>query len=217
MTEKLRGYIDELFMDAPPIKKTIEIKEEILQNLTEKYNDLIAEGKSEDAAYNITVAGIGDMSELIEELKTSKESRAEYFNDPRRKKAKQRNAAFVSIAVMLYILSIVPAILSPGVPGVIIMLLLIAIATGLLIYNGMTRSNTEQNDETLASEFREWRESNNTRKSTLRSIRQALWAITLVLYFLISFATGAWHITWLIFIIAVAVNNIVKTFFDNKE
>ena len=45
------------------------MKEEILQNLTEKYNDLLSDGKSEVAAYNIAVAGIGDISELIEELK----------------------------------------------------------------------------------------------------------------------------------------------------
>lgn len=217
MIEKLRGYIDELFSDAPLTKKTVEVKEEILQNLTEKYNDLIAEGKSEDAAYNITVAGIGDISELIQELKSSNETRSEYIIDPQRKKEKQRSAALVAIAIMLYILSLIPVILSPGVSGAIIMLLLIAAATGLLIYNGMTRSNIAKKDETLAAEFKEWRESNNARKSALRSITPALWSITLVIYFLVSFETGAWYITWLIFIIAAAVNNIIKTFFDYKK
>lgn len=217
MIDKLREYIDGLFKDAPSTKKTVEIKEEILQNLREKYNDLIAEGKSEEAAYNIAVASIGDISELIGELKNTNEARIEYTNDPQRQKEKQLSAAFVSIAVMLYILSVIPVFLIQSIGGVIFMFIFIAIATGLLIYNGMTRSGYKKNDETIASEFQEWRQNSSARKSAFRSIASALWAVTLVIYFLVSFGTGAWYITWLIFPVSVAVNNIIKTIFDYKN
>jgi hypothetical protein len=43
--ERLRTYIESLFENAPKTRKAIELKEEILLNLTDKYNDLIAEGK----------------------------------------------------------------------------------------------------------------------------------------------------------------------------
>lgn len=36
-------------------KKAVEVKEEILQNIVDKYHDLVAEGKSEEAAYNIAL------------------------------------------------------------------------------------------------------------------------------------------------------------------
>ena len=36
----------------------------------------------------------------------------------------------------------------------------------------------------------------------------------LIVYFAVSFLTGAWYITWLIFLIGTAVMNIVKAIFD---
>ena len=70
MYDKLREYIENLFKDAPNTLKTVELKEEMLQNLYEKYNDLLAEGRSEQAAFNIAVAGVGDVGDLIATLNT---------------------------------------------------------------------------------------------------------------------------------------------------
>lgn len=44
-----------------------------------------------------------------------------------------------------------------------------------------------------------------------------IWAIGLALYFLVSFATFAWHITWLIFPITGAVQGLVRAILDLKE
>lgn len=49
MQDKLRAFIDTLFEDAPAGKKVVELKEEMLQNLNDKYSDLLSEGKSEEA------------------------------------------------------------------------------------------------------------------------------------------------------------------------
>ena len=65
MEDKLRAYMDEVFKDISPTKKSVELKEEILQNLIDKYHDLINEGKSPEAAYNISIASIGDTKELL--------------------------------------------------------------------------------------------------------------------------------------------------------
>lgn len=46
----------------------MELKEEILQNLIDKYHDLLAEGKSPEAAFNISVASVGDVDELLSSL-----------------------------------------------------------------------------------------------------------------------------------------------------
>ena len=64
MENKLRAYMDHLFQDVPNTKKAVEVKEEILQNIVDKYHDLVAEGKSEEAAYNIAIASIGDLDAL---------------------------------------------------------------------------------------------------------------------------------------------------------
>ena len=210
MVERLREYIDNLFMDAPPTKKTVEMKEEILQNLKEKYHDLLSDGKSEEAAFNIAVAGIGDISELIEELKREHSSRHDNRSDQEKYEEKKLRAFRVSIAVALYILSIIPLLAFQNEVGVVFLAVLVAAATGILVYNSMTKPDFIKSEETIAEEFRQWRQSNTSRNSAYKSISAVLWSITLVVYFLISFTTRDWHITWLIFPIAFAVNNIIR-------
>ena len=46
MNEKLKKYIDYIFENAPKTKEALDLKEELTADLTEKYNDLLAEGKS---------------------------------------------------------------------------------------------------------------------------------------------------------------------------
>ena len=61
MRDKLKTYIDYLFAGAPQTAATAETKAEILQNTLDKYDDLIAEGKTPEAAYSLAVSGIGDL------------------------------------------------------------------------------------------------------------------------------------------------------------
>ena len=50
MRDKLKTYIDYLFAGAPQTAATAETKAEILQNTLDKYDDLIAEGRTPEAA-----------------------------------------------------------------------------------------------------------------------------------------------------------------------
>jgi len=42
------------------------------------------------------------------------------------------------------------------------------------------------------------------------AISTALWSLILVLYFIISFTTGAWHITWVIFIVGGLLESLIN-------
>ena len=210
MYDKLRDYIESLFKDAPDTVKTVELKEEMLQNLYEKYNDLLAEGRSEQAAFNIAVAGVGDVGDLIETLRSDGPAGSPVQTES----ARRRSAALVSAAVMLYILSVVPCILLPDLWGPVLLFVFCAAATGLLIYNGMTRTCYRKADDTMVEQFREWKDRNDSRTQICRAIAGAVWALAVVAYFLISFFTQAWHITWLLFPIAGAATAVVKAAFD---
>jgi len=217
MNGKFRDHLDALFSEAPDNRKTVEIKEEILQNLCAKYNDLISQGKSGEAAYNIAIAGIGDISDLIGELK-EKAGVPPGGEHARSMENYRRRIAFVSaIAVMMYILSVVPIIFLGGSAGVTVFFIIIAGATGLLVYESQSKPGWRKDDETMAEEFRKWRESSSKKKAVMESIFSAIWWITLALYFVVSFVTGAWYITWVIFLIAGAVSNIVKAIFDLRK
>ena len=68
MESRIKNYLDSLFSQVPDSQKAREVKQEMLQNLSEKYTDLLAEGKAEEAAYQLTIDSIGDVSGLIAEL-----------------------------------------------------------------------------------------------------------------------------------------------------
>jgi len=209
MNEKLRRYIDDLFAKAPSTVRAVELKEEMYQNLTDKYNDLIAEGKSEESAYNIAIASVGDVDSLISGL--SGEDRA--VSEAGRK----RSAIIVAIAIALYILSPVPVIVIQREIGVMFLFLFVAAATALLIYNGATRERYVKTDDTMVEEFKEWKQNSRQKNKAVSAILGSFWLITVCVYIVVSFLTGAWHITWIIYLIAAALSSMIKGIFMLKQ
>lgn len=214
-TNRLREHIDKLFADAPPTRRAAELKEELLQNLTEKYDDLVSQGKTPDAAYNVAVASIGDVSALIGELRGAPSYTPEQEQELRA--YQQRKALLTAIAVMLYILSPVPVIVIAGLPGLLLLFVFVATATGLLIYQSMNKPLFLAKDDTVTEEFKQWRENTSKGRQLFKALSSALWAVAVVIYFLLSFYTGQWHITWVVFPIAGALSAILKAVIDLKQ
>ncbi|MGP4040992.1 pentapeptide repeat-containing protein [Gracilibacillus sp. D59] len=68
MSEKLKKYIDGLFLPYKQSHSVVEIKEELMNNLQEKLHDLKDQGYDEETAFSMTVNSIGDVSEMLEDL-----------------------------------------------------------------------------------------------------------------------------------------------------
>lgn len=222
MEDKLRAYMDHLFRDVKPTRKSVELKEEILQNLVDKYHDMMAEGKTPEAAYNIAVASIGDMDELLAGLHGTTSGSGLSITTEELEKGRRKSAVLISIAVMMYIMSILPPILLSDTVfenrlAPALMFIMIAVATALIIYNNMTKPRYHRTDDSIVEEFKEWQEQTDSSRRAMRAISSALWAIIVVIYIIISFWTMAWHITWVIFLIGVAVEGILKAIFELKK
>ncbi|HWR18674.1 MAG TPA: permease prefix domain 1-containing protein [Clostridia bacterium] len=216
MEAKLRAYVEALFEQAPKTRKAYELKEEMIQNLVEKYHGLCDEGKPEEVAYNIAVSSIGDTSELIAGL-----SEPMAPLTPEEQKKKNLYAGLTALAVMLYIVSIIPMIalseMGNDILGLMLMLLMVAVATGLIIYIAMTKPKYRKTEDTMVEEFKEWKSTKDNRSEVFKSVKSAVWMLTVVSYFIISFGTGAWHISWIIFLIGVAAEQIVRAVFQLKK
>jgi len=215
MEQKLRKYVDGLFEETAPTRKTVELKEEMIQNLEEKYEDLIAEGKTPEAAFNVAVVGIGDVSTLLREIEKSDVSEPDQA-------ARQKSAMLTAIAVAGYIISVLPLILFYAFGGRMAIgfvntLLLVAVSTGLLIYDAMTKPRYHKESDTMVEEFREWQAETHDRRAMRRAISTALWSVILAVYFIVSFWTFAWHVTWIIFILGAAIEAIINIFFSIKK
>lgn len=211
MEHRLKNYLDDLFAETPPTKRAAELKEEMYRNMSDKYSDLVSAGKTEEAAFNAVIASLGDPKELLDSLSVEA--------TPTNAEQKRRSAARTSVAVMLYILSPIPLIaLSTTAPivGLVFLLLLAACATGLLVYDYMSKPTYHAKDETMVEEFRAWSSTNKRLKQTREAVSSALWTVTVAIYLLVSFNTGAWHISWVIFLIAAAVQSLITLLFNLK-
>ncbi|WP_286904248.1 permease prefix domain 1-containing protein [Clostridium sp. UBA1652] len=217
MNDKLYRYVNNLFEDAPKNKKTYDLKEELLSNLDAKYTDLMSDGYPEDEACNIVISSIGDVDELINRLNSPDEVNSDLIDE-----RKKKSALLVAVAVGLYILSpcfvIIFDILSLDENlGVIPMFICIAIATGILIYNGMTSPKYLKKDETLVEEFKEWKAANSENVRIKKSITSAMWITIVAIYLVISFYFYAWSFSWIIFVIGAAIDQIISAVFDLKK
>lgn len=209
MISKIRQYITRAFEDVPKTKKSVEMQEELISNLIEKYNDQLAQNKSEEEAYNTVIAGIGDLSELTESLK---ERHVLSAISPEERKRSARNTAF---AVMLFILSpmaliISAEILHQEIVGLATMFMFIACGTGILIYTQASKPKYLKEEETMIEEFKEWKSKKNRDKGLFEALGSAYWLIVVAIYLYISFTYFNWHYSWIIFLIASAVFNILK-------
>ena len=237
MKTRLKDYIEMIFSDAPVCARTEELKEEMYANVCDKYEDLIAEGKSETAAYNACVASIGDISELIDsireeqkdytdesELDGEKENSERCFTLSQqeeirtyRKKAGIMNA----VAIALYMLCWVPLVLMSSLAealggnadvwstvGVVVMMVIIAVATGLQAMKSYIRPIF------LKKKIKKSEKIKKRKNPALRAISSGLWTITVVAYLLMGFLMGLWHPGWIIFIIATAIDNAIEAIFE---
>jgi uncharacterized membrane protein len=218
MIKKLKNYVEDLFEGYSKTKKVKELKDELIANLIEKYNDLLAKGLSEKEAYETVIDGIGDISELVDNLEESNVLNPTYNQRYREKRAK-----YIAIAVMLYIVSVIPVISFSllgefaSIMGVVIMFVIVALATGLIIYTGALKPKYFKENETLVEEFKEWKSHKNHHDVFEKSITSAIWTFVVAIYLIISFIFGIWAYSWIIFIIGAAINQIIKAIFDLRS
>jgi len=218
MRENIRAYIENLFSRAPQTRKIMELKEELLSNVTAKFDDLIAQGRTEEEAYKIAVGGIGDIDELIKSFENDK-----IYNYARQEYDSRKSAVLVSAAVGLYIISVAMVVLGGIISdkgaeiGTVLMFIIAGIATALLVYNAMSRPKYRKADDTIVEEFKEWKSTSNYQHQLYRSANAAMWAIIVALYFILSFTFMSWAYSWVIFLIGVALHNVIKLAFEVRK
>ena len=205
MKDQLTAYVDLLFAGADHAE---EIKMEILQNTLDRYDDLIEQGKTPQAAYSLAISGIGDPSDIINEktaigqVVTEAEQNAiarDGMNNDTRKLLK-------AISTALYILCPAPLFILGSTFGLVGLLTFVAVATAIAIYC----KKEEPRNQSVEQAFTPKQKKNSSIHSLVRSV-------AFIVYLLVSFLTGAWHITWIIFIMVPAVMGIINASMDLKE
>lgn len=66
--ETIRIYVENMFKTLPNTSELRKLKTDILMNMEDKYNELKAEGKSENEAIGIVISEFGNIDEIIKEF-----------------------------------------------------------------------------------------------------------------------------------------------------
>jgi hypothetical protein len=205
MSNKLRDYVETLFEDAPATTRVYDLKEELLANLEEKYADLLGTGCSEEEAYASVITGLGDAEDLIASL-TAEPERPMSPDGLR-----AQTAQVVATSAFLYCLSIAAFLLVNMLLGRtlawVAFWVVAGFATAQTVYHFMTRPTAPRSYSHL---------THKQRKRLRGSISSILWLSTVILYFVISFTFHNWALSWLIFLIAAIVEEVIGLSFKMK-
>lgn len=156
--ETIKNYLDNIFSSLPKSVEIIKMKEELLSNMEDKYNELKESGKTENEAIGIVISEFGNIDELVKELGINTTTR-EVENIPtitmeeaeNYMKDKIKYGKVIAIGVVLCILApamlifthslIVDGIFGTAIAidvleglSIIPLCILVAIAVGLFIY-----------------------------------------------------------------------------------
>ncbi|NLY81300.1 MAG: hypothetical protein GX078_00790 [Clostridiales bacterium] len=220
MNKKIQNYVETLFSDIPRSKKANDLKEEILSNMSERFEDYIKDGKTENQAYSLVISSLGDIDEMLADVMPSDEflQQVNYF--------RKRNAKNTAIGVAMYIIGAAIFIGlgglgefignedTYGLVGLIVLLIISAAATGIIIYSNMS-TPLEYKDYNEGKK-KELQNVDSKHNRLFEDIMTIYWITITFIYLTISFITGLWIITWIIWVLASAFYYILKIIFEFK-
>jgi len=200
MNEKIKAHVDSLFSQTSDTPQTHDVKEELLANLNDKYDDLVDSGKSGEEAFLLAIAGIGDIGSLLSDL-----SHSAAYDSETQAAERKTGSVIVSIGIALYVFSLAVFVLLAMLQleqfGFVAMIAVCAVATGFVVF-GVNKGKvlyTRTND-TFVEEYKEMVSEDDRRRKLKGAASSSLWTLLVVIYFAISFLTGKWSVTWILFV-----------------
>lgn len=226
MQQEIRKHIDLLFEKAPKTRATMELKEEMIANAQEKLTDMVSQGYQEADAFEVVINSIGNVEELFAGL----EDTGDKFRGPSEQilKLQRKKAWLTTIAVGLYIFAgamffffqmnamayrTIGGMDADDI-GMVITVLLCIVPTCMLVYASNIIPAYHKKEENMVEDYKQWHSTRQKDKEVRKAVDSIIWSLGLVVYFLVSFTTGAWHLTWIIFLILGCIQSIVSLLFS---
>lgn len=171
--DTIRTYLDSVFLAVQSTPETQDLREELLLNMKDRYDELKSQGRSENEAVGTVISEFGNINELLEELNWRTEYHEETGHElPEITMAealefldiRKKNGAFIGIGVMLILFGVGFMIWMTEVfqgdlsemLGLVGMFLAIAVAVGLFITAGMalSRNSKQLNDRFITGKIK---------------------------------------------------------------
>lgn len=118
---------------------------------------------------------------------------------------KIKSSIIMSVAIGLYILSVIPFfVIKNSNLALSVFFVIIALATIMIVFSALSRPKRNKS-QPKSNEYKLYKQ-----------ITGILASVVLVIYMLVSFISGMWHITWLMWVIYGIVCEIIKLVFSLK-
>lgn len=212
MSNKVENYVYVLFQDIPKTTKALELKEELLANLLDRYNDYIAEGKTENQAYSLAIANLGDIDDILKDVIPTENFK---IQNNKYRQIKARNVTFAIILYMFFpiILISLNTIFNNSNLTIMLALTIPAIATGILIYTYMSIPSEHKLilDELVDNNI------TNLTNQKLNISKKIISTSIICIYLIIGLFFNIWFGSINIFIMGFLIWKITKTVIILKE
>lgn len=208
----IQNYINALFSSLPQTPTVLRMQAEMLENLEEKYQALLREGKNQDEAIGIILASIG----TVDELKAGLGIQEETHDIPKDKHNaflaehaafQKRFAIAIAGGVALCICAVIAGVAMDelfhnDVLTVSMILGPIAIAVAIFVFFGIREDWYEQRYKEMSNDS----PASDTKSPSLISlISDLIFPLAAIFYVFIGFQYNLWHPGWVIFPICAIV------------
>ena len=213
MNERIKSHLDSLFESAPKTRQVADMYQELLAGCLDKFADLTAGGMGSEEAYEKVIDGIGDVKELLGYIEKTESFDPADVAEKRRKRAFFTSAGICGyfIALSMYFLFIYSG---RTVVGLALMIAFAGVSTMMLVYGRMTTVvRYEKANDTLVEEMKAQMTSGKKEHKMTSLAVSSLWSLVITFYLIVSFLSGRWDITWLIFPFAGGLQNLVSAYF----
>lgn len=153
--ETIKNYLEAMFANMPNTPEVMKAKAELLSMMEDKYNEMIADGVSENEAVGTVISEFGNLDELAEDLGLVKEVEEVHVREVERPRrfvelsevqdyldGRKLRGIMIGAGVFLCVISVIFPIIADEFAmresyGILGMFISIAVAIGLFIFSGI--------------------------------------------------------------------------------
>lgn len=220
--EKLRIFLDNMFLSLPDTPEAREAKAHILEGMADRYEALLAQGKSEDEAFGAVIGEFGSVEELRQELGLPEQA----VPPPPVEFPQGEYEAFrkrFPVAIASGVILCVAALAVEGVLSKVewaraarlhhlVFLLMIAAATGLFVYFGIQEDNYRK----LARMSRDGSAPQVPEGEDANPLHGFIMLTATVSFLALGFFANLWHPGWIVFPAGAALCCLADAFYRRR-
>lgn len=219
MNEQIKEYLDKAFLSCPESEKAVKLLKELEEKANTIYSDLISKGESKEAAFAAAISGLGDISKQISLLDIDQSIISPFTREEWLAKRK-KSYILTGVSALIFVLALVllTVFFNYGLEffAYFTFFTITAAAAVLAVYAaGIRVPSPEDLQDALYRERSKTPLSKREKKALIfeKHIKRVISFASFFIYAVITVSTGAFYMTWLVFVVGALARRITHLLF----